>query len=153
MMKNIKQKKRIYIRSKYQKGSVCVLALMFLLVISIVGAAWLPMLNTEATHARVDADEQQAWYAAEAGMKTFNYFKERDDFQSWFLTEYLNKNKKLSNEENHNYKLRIKDDAGNFIETSTGTSITLNKDKNYSVVSEGYANGMKRVITDTFMIT
>lgn len=52
-----------------QRGSVALIAIVFMLFLTIIGVAWLPLLNTEAQQARVDSDEQLAWYAAEAGYK------------------------------------------------------------------------------------
>ena len=52
---------------KAQRGSMAVIALVMMLLLLIVGVAWLPMLAQENQTARNDWEEQQAWYAAEAG--------------------------------------------------------------------------------------
>lgn len=52
-----------------QRGSVALIAIVFLLFLSIIGIAWLPLLSSEAKQARLDSEEQLAWYAAEAGYK------------------------------------------------------------------------------------
>ena len=52
---------------KSQRGSMAVVALVMMLFLLIVGFAWLPMLANENKTARSDWEEQQAWYAAEAG--------------------------------------------------------------------------------------
>lgn len=52
---------------KAQRGSMAVIALVMMMFLLIVGVAWLPMLAQENRTARNDWEEQQAWYAAEAG--------------------------------------------------------------------------------------
>ena len=52
-----------------RKGSATVMALLFLLFFTIIGVAWAAMMNMEVTTSSADIDEQQAWYAAEAGVK------------------------------------------------------------------------------------
>lgn len=52
---------------KSQRGSMAVLALVMMLFLLIAGLAWLPMLAHENKTAQNDWEEQQAWYAAEAG--------------------------------------------------------------------------------------
>ena len=52
---------------KAQRGSMAVIALVFMMFLLIIGVAWLPMLAQENRTARNDWEEQQAWYAAEAG--------------------------------------------------------------------------------------
>lgn len=63
--------KVIYLRKgeimKSQRGSMAVIALVMMLFLLIVGVAWLPMLASENKTAQTDWEEQQAWYAAEAG--------------------------------------------------------------------------------------
>ena len=50
-----------------QRGSMAVVALVMMLFLLIAGFAWLPMLAQENKTAQNDWEEQQAWYAAEAG--------------------------------------------------------------------------------------
>jgi Tfp pilus assembly protein PilX len=50
-----------------QRGSMAVVALVMMLFLLIAGFAWLPMLAHENKTAQNDWEEQQAWYAAEAG--------------------------------------------------------------------------------------
>lgn len=52
---------------KSQRGSMAVIALVMMLFLLIAGVAWLPMLAQENKTAQNDWEEQQAWYAAEAG--------------------------------------------------------------------------------------
>jgi len=52
---------------KSQRGSMAVVALVMMLFLLIAGFAWLPMLAHENKTAQNDWEEQQAWYAAEAG--------------------------------------------------------------------------------------
>lgn len=52
---------------KAQRGSMAVIALVFMMFLLIIGVAWLPMLAQENQTAQNDWEEQQAWYAAEAG--------------------------------------------------------------------------------------
>ena len=52
---------------KSQRGSMAVVALVMMLFLLIAGFAWLPMLAHENKTAQSDWEEQQAWYAAEAG--------------------------------------------------------------------------------------
>ncbi len=54
---------------KRQKGSAAVMALIFMLFLSLAGGAWVTMLAHENATAMNDEKDQQAWYAAEAGMK------------------------------------------------------------------------------------
>lgn len=54
---------------KKQRGSAAVLALVMLLFLSLAGGAWVLMHAQDNATALSDAKEQQAWYAAEAGMK------------------------------------------------------------------------------------
>ena len=51
------------------KGSATVMALMFLLFFVVAGAGWAAMMAKEEGTAAGDTNAQQAWYAAEAGMK------------------------------------------------------------------------------------
>jgi hypothetical protein len=52
---------------KSQRGSMAVIALVMMLFLLIAGFAWLPMLAYENKTVQNDWEEQQAWYAAEAG--------------------------------------------------------------------------------------
>ena len=52
---------------KSQRGSMAVIALVMMLFLLIAGVAWLPMLAQEHKTVQNDWEEQQAWYAAEAG--------------------------------------------------------------------------------------
>ncbi|MDD4721670.1 MAG: hypothetical protein PHR07_02835 [Acidaminococcaceae bacterium] len=52
---------------KSQRGSMAVVALVMMLFLLIAGVAWLPMLAQEHKIVQNDWEEQQAWYAAEAG--------------------------------------------------------------------------------------
>lgn len=54
---------------KKQRGSAAVMALVFMLFLSLAGGAWVTMLAHENATAMNDEKDQQAWYAAEAGMK------------------------------------------------------------------------------------
>ena len=49
------------------KKGMAVVALVMMLFLLIAGFAWLPMLAQENKTAQNDWEEQQAWYAAEAG--------------------------------------------------------------------------------------
>jgi len=52
-----------------RKGSATVMALIFLLFFVVAGAGWAAMMAKEEGTATGDTNAQQAWYAAEAGMK------------------------------------------------------------------------------------
>ena len=52
-----------------RKGSATIMALIFMLFLSIAGGAWVMMLAQENKVAASDEMEQKAWYAAEAGRK------------------------------------------------------------------------------------
>jgi len=52
-----------------RKGSATVMALMFLLFFVVAGASWAAMMSKEEETATGDKNAQQAWYAAEAGVK------------------------------------------------------------------------------------
>lgn len=54
---------------KKQRGSAAVLALVMLLFLSLAGGAWVLMHAQDNATALSDAKEQQAWYAAESGVK------------------------------------------------------------------------------------
>jgi len=64
-------KRSLFIKTKFinRKGSATVMALLFLLFFTIIGVAWAAMMNMESTSSAADKDEQQAWYAAESGVK------------------------------------------------------------------------------------
>jgi len=52
-----------------RKGSVTVIALLFVLFLAIVGAGWGALMASENTSALADEDISKATYAAEAGLK------------------------------------------------------------------------------------
>ena len=54
---------------KKQRGSAAVLALVMLLFLALAGGAWVLMHAQDNATAMSDAKEQQAWYAAESGVK------------------------------------------------------------------------------------
>jgi hypothetical protein len=69
---------------KSQRGSMAVVALVMMLFLLIAGFAWLPMLTQENKTAQNDWEEQQAWYAAEAGfVRAKTELKNSADGGSW----------------------------------------------------------------------
>ena len=77
-----------------KRGSVTVIALVFLLFLAILAGSWIIMMTQEKTNAMTDQKQQQAWYAAEAGYKrALTQIKQKNSDWTW-LTSATNFNAK-----------------------------------------------------------
>ncbi|WP_455654564.1 pilus assembly PilX family protein [Phascolarctobacterium sp.] len=132
-----------------QRGSVALIAIVFLLFLTIIGVSWLPLLNTEAQHAKMDSDEQMAWYAAEAGYKrAYAGLKNGDSgyLGIWgWLSENFDKPEKLNDLDNKK-KIQYAVIVTNL--QNTGGNITV-PDGDHKITSIGIVNGIRRVIKET----
>jgi|GEM_PF-2615613 hypothetical protein len=148
-----------------QRGSVALIALVFLLFLAVIGASWLPLLNTEAQHARMDSDEQLAWYAAEAGYKrAYAGFKNEDGLGDWnwltddtggkisslksndtYATVTLNYHDIIINNNKVQYAVLIKKQGQSFDE--------IENNKTYDIVAVGRSNGVVKVIQEGYIAT
>ena len=90
---------------KSQKGSVTVIGLVMLLFLLIMGGAWLIMMTQEKANAMSDQKQQQAWYAAEAGLKrALVSLEQKNDTWDTFTTAY---NKLKTNDETQFRKIDL----------------------------------------------
>ena len=112
--------------------------MMFLL---IIGGSFMPLMSSEIKHASMDMDEQQAWYAAEAGIKFAKAYANDVDTIKESIGQKL---KVISDNDSVQYVLKIVDPK----DSSAVTSTSLKPDKRYMVYSEGIFNGVKKVITE-----
>ena len=139
---------------KAQRGSMAVIALVFMMFLLIVGVAWLPMLAQENRTARNDWEEQQAWYAAEAGFvraKTeLNNSKTGGDW-SWLAasTSKTDLTAKLQN---------ITDDVltgtkqakyAVYISPSLTATAAPAASTTYAITSVGQVNGVQKILKKT----
>ena len=70
-----------------KRGSVTVIALVFLLFLAILGGSWIVMMTQEKTNAMADQKQQQAWYAAEAGYKrALMQIKKKNSDWTWLTS-------------------------------------------------------------------
>lgn len=133
-----------------QRGSVSLIAMAALFFLSIVGIGWLPMLDMEMRQAKSDADEQQAWYAAEAGIKYYEFLREKTDYTNAMLMDELNTSHKLSGDDGPTYTLALRNIDGSAIETSVGGDLFLDEDEVYQLLAKGSFNGTTRTITTEY---
>ena len=126
------------------RGSAAIIAIVFMMFLLIIGGSFMPLMSSEIRHASMDMDEQQAWYAAEAGIK----FAKAYASDAKTIKESIGqKLKVISDNDAVQYVLKIVDPK----DSSVVTSSTLNfpeSDKKYIVYSEGIFNGVKKVITE-----
>jgi hypothetical protein len=136
---------------KSQRGSMAVIALIMMLFLLIVGVAWLPMLADENKTAQNDWEEQQAWYAAEAGFvraKTALNNSTSGGEWSWLA-------KSTSKRDLNAAMISISDDVltnmkqakyAVYISPSLAAGSTPAAATEYSVTAVGQVNGMQKVL-------
>ena len=139
---------------KRERGSASVLALIMLLFLAFAGGSWVMMLAHENATALSDEKEQQAWYAAEAGMKRAKVELEaKNSGWDWLTSaEQFSKNnfdyQKVNKDQNDSYAK-----YGVFIAPRGSTSLisgTPTTDTEYDITSVGEYMGTTKVIKDTF---
>lgn len=143
---------------KKQRGSASVLALVFLLFLSVAGGAWVTMLAHENSTAMNDQKDQQAWYAAEAGMKRAKaeLVYKKNSISEW--QKWLTQNKNFSNKgttisvakgtKNNDantakYAVYIGYDDTNVYSSGMGTG-----KKTYEITSVGYYMDSAKIIKE-----
>lgn len=110
----------------------------------------MPLMSSEIRHAGMDADEQQAWYAAEAGIK---YVKAYSSEADTVIQPSIGKHIILSdNKEQTGYKITLTDKEDNTEVDEKTTNFPV-ADKTYMVYSEGISNGVKKIITAEMIFT
>ena len=141
-----------------KRGSVTVIALVFLLFLAILAGSWIIMMTQEKTNAMTDQKQQQAWYAAEAGYKrALTQIKQKNSDWTW-LTSATNFNAKK-------YKfwnLHKLQELGTGIATepvyavyisnisTRGTGITIASGTKYDITSIGEYMGERKVISRSY---
>jgi Tfp pilus assembly protein PilX len=143
-----------------QKGSAAVMALIFMLFLSLAGGAWVTMLAHENATAMNDEKDQQAWYAAEAGMKRakaelVDGTNTVTTWQSW-----LTRDKKFSSNVKSNVVATSDDNEAKYavyIENTTDEDKTNVYDYSmgasgdaYEITSIGYYMDAKKIIRESF---
>lgn len=123
------------------RGSAAIIAIVFMMFLLIIGGSFMPLMSSEIRHASMDMDEQQAWYAAEAGIK---FAKAYANDAKTIKESIGQKLKVISDNDSVQYVLKIVDPKDSSVVTST----SLKPDKRYMVYSEGIFNGVKKVITE-----
>lgn len=132
-----------------QRGSVALIAIVFLLFLTIIGVAWLPLLNTEAQHAKQDKDEQLAWYAAEAGYKRA-YAALKNNLEGYGSWNWLATSK---NDTTKQMRVQSGSDATYSVVVTNITDVDGNykiSDGKHTITSVGRANGVTRIITEDY---
>ena len=145
-----------------QKGSAAVMALIFMLFLSLAGGAWVTMLAHENATAMNDEKDQQAWYAAEAGMKRakaelIDNSNSKEDWKSW-LTKDKNfssdlkkiavstgKEHRDTESEKAQYAVYIEDTTADASVATAGMGSSGDK---YNIVSVGYYMDSTKIISD-----
>lgn len=139
---------------KRERGSASVLALIMLLFLAFAGGSWVMMLAHENATALSDEKEQQAWYAAEAGMKRAKIELEAKNSDWAWLTseEKFSKDnfdyQKVNNNQNDpyaKYGVFIASSGSTFLISGAPTTGTA-----YDITSVGEYMGTTKVIKDTF---
>lgn len=126
------------------RGSAAIIAIVFMMFLLIIGGSFMPLMSSEIRHASMDMDEQQAWYAAEAGIKFAKAYASDADTIKESIGQKL---KVISDNDAVQYVLKIVDPKDNLAVTSS-TSTFPEADKKYLVYSEGSFNGVNKVITE-----
>jgi Tfp pilus assembly protein PilX len=148
-----------------QRGSITIIALTMLLFLVILGGSWIIMMTQGKTNALADEKQQQAWYAAEAGLKRAEILiKKGNDKWDSFTTEY--KNLKTNDETKFQkidletlktstdlktrpwYAVSIATKNGSIDLTGAAT-----KDLTYTVTSVGEYMGERKVIKRDFTLS
>lgn len=126
------------------RGSAAIIAIVFMMFLLIIGGGFMPLMSSEIRHASIDMDEQQAWYAAEAGIKFAKAYAKDADTIKESIDQKL---KVISDNDAVQYVLKIVDPKDNL--PVTASTLTFpDPDKKYVVYSEGIFNGVKKVITE-----
>ena len=139
---------------KAQRGSMAVIALVFMMFLLIVGVAWLPMLAQENRTARNDWEEQQAWYAAEAGFvraKTeLNNSKTGGDW-SWLAasTSKTDLTAKLQTITDDVLTGTKQAQYAVYISPSLATTAAPSASTTYTITSVGQVNGVQKILKKT----
>ncbi len=136
---------------KSQRGSMAVIALVMMLFLLIVGVAWLPMLANENKTAQTDWEEQQAWYAAEAGfVRAKTELNNSADGSDWnWLAKSTSKkalseamlsiaDEGLKGKKQAEYAVYISPELSN---TETPTAAT-----EYTITAVGQVNGIQKIL-------
>ena len=149
------------------KGSATVMALMFLLFFVVAGAGWAAMMAKEEGTAAGDTNAQQAWYAAEAGMKRAQIeLVNKNTGNGW---NWLSTSDTISDNKFCNIKTgeSLTDDSnipiyGVYVEYTYGgkknvlattKAMSTNTPVPYTITSVGKYRGSTRTITKIFTIT
>lgn len=143
----IRDKKKEINRTLHSnRGSAAVISLIFMMFLLIIGVGFMPLMSSEVKHASMDMDEQQAWYAAEAGIKYAKAYATDADVIKNSIGQSI---KLATNNDAVKYVLKIIDptDPDNSVVTSSTAGFPV-ADRKYKVYSEGDFNGVKKVITE-----
>ena len=137
-----------------QRGSMAVVALVMMLFLLIAGFAWLPMLAQENKTAQNDWEEQQAWYAAEAGfVRAKTELNNSADGGDWFWLA------KSPSKADLNAAMRsIVDDIltgtkqakyAVYISPELSSTDAPTAATKYSITAVGQVNGMQKILKKT----
>lgn len=144
-----------------QKGSAAVMALIFMLFLSLAGGAWVTMLAHENATAMNDEKDQQAWYAAEAGMKRakaelIDNSNSKEDWKSWLTADktFSSNSKKIAvatgktprdtESDKAQYAVYIEDTTAS---TSVATAGMGTSGDSYEIISVGYYMDSTKIIS------
>lgn len=125
------------------RGSAAIIAIVFMMFLLIIGGSFMPLMSSELKHAGTDMDEQQAWYAAEAGIKFVKAYTNDADTIKDSLGQSL---RVISDNDTVQYVLKVIDPTDNSVVTSSTSGFPVT-DRKYKIYSEGDFNGVKKVIT------
>lgn len=125
------------------RGSAAIIAIVFMMFLLIIGGAFIPLMSSEVRHASMDMNEQQAWYAAEAGIKFVKAYTNDADTIKDSLGQSL---RVISDNDTVQYVLKVIDPTDNSVVTSSTSGFPVT-DRKYKIYSEGDFNGVKKVIT------
>lgn len=147
---------------KDKRGSITVIALVFLLFLAIIGGSWLIMMTQEKTNAMADQNQQQAWYAAEAGYKrALTQIKAKNTDWGWLTSSSNYSSKKYTFWGLQNLQSRTGMDST----TAKGTplyavyiaeipapdaSVTISEGAKYNITAIGDFMGERKVIQRSY---
>ncbi len=143
-----------------KRGSAAVLALVFLLFLSLAGGAWVTMLAHENATAMTDEKDQQAWYAAEAGMKRAKAEivekTSQNDFKKWLTEDKKFPNKGTTIAVKDGQKPGKEDEARYAVYIGYGDKNLYDDEmasgkQEYNIISVGYYMDSTKIINDNLI--
>ncbi len=149
---------------KSQRGSVTVIALVMVIFLLVIGVGWIMLLTQERSASGMDEREQQAWYAAEAGMKRAKaQLHARNTKWTWLSTDVdMHDQAKINKVDMQTlaYGASANDKSkdlwyGVYIDKISSLASRQNftvTDQTYNLTAVGCYQGVRKVIKDTYKV-